>query len=163
MRRVDDGAINLRRDLLRRTQIVVHADLDVVRMQIGDLVDHIQGRNHRTADEDPRVVERRGFLGVAHAEGRGLFTAEAEGRGDAIAGEDTELGKHLLLGRSRVLAFHIGDVRVRIDEAGGNGLALQLDDARATGWLHFVRGPYRHDLPALHDQGAVFDDRARAV
>ena len=106
---------------------------------------------------DTGAIERWCLLRVAQLERRRLLPAQAQDGSDAVAGEDAELSRHLFFGGACIPAFHVRDVRMRVDQTRSDGFSANIENLCAARRLHFVRRPDRDHLPVLDDQRAVLD------
>ena len=155
----------------RSPEVVVHPDLDDVRLHGGDAIDFLsRGLRSRRRDdgaghEDPRAVETGLILAVAQREAGGPVASQAHDGRHAIARIAAKLRDEVRLGvelRAALETLRVGHVAVRVHEAWNDGAARQIDRLGAR--RHGRRRAGRDDTAVTDDENAlVGDDLAVAV
>ena len=168
VRLVDDGSIHVGRHLRGRAEVVVHADLDDVRLVRGDVGDPLTGfvgrlaGNHLSGQKQAGPVEGRRVLRIARLEGWRLLAAEAPERGDAVAREHAKLAQGVLarVGAGRG-ALHVGDVHMGGDEPRQHDFAVEARrrcagrDLSATCGAEGIHPAIPHDHQGVVDRLAA--------
>ena len=168
VRLLDDRAKDLRLHLLGRAEVVVHADLDPVGVEVRRDIEGRTGlmrigrRDHRPRQEDARASEIRRALRVARAEARLPIAAQTHDRRHAIPRVEAKLPGDVLSGvelRRALQAARVADVPVRVHETGDHRAPAQVDSRRAL-WHGDVGGRSdRDNPPVLDDENGMGDGR----